>query len=82
MPVLAAISVFIGSVIWTAIIKQAGDVNSWTVQPAQRPLGIKVFAGPGFYFAWIAFGLLVVSAIGPTIMSVSFFRPILATPEP
>lgn len=81
-PVLATIPVFVGSVIWTVIIKNAKDVNSWTVQPAQLPLGIEVSAGPGFYCAWLAFCFLAASAIGPTIKSALFFRLIFTTPEP
>lgn len=80
--VLAAISVFSGSVIWTVNIKKAKDVNSWTVQPAQLPLGIKVHPGPGLYCIWIGFGFLVVSAIGPTIKSASFPRLILTASKP
>jgi len=80
--VLATISVFAGSAIWVAIIKKTKDVNSWTIQSAQLPLGIRVSAGSGIYFAWVAFGALVASAIGPTIEFVSFFRLILTAPEP
>ena len=76
-PALATILVFAGSAIWTAIINQAKDVNSWTVQPARHPLGIKVSAGPGLYCAWVAFGFLGASAIGPTIECVLFFCLIL-----
>ena len=80
--VLAAISVFSGSAIWTVIVKKARDVNSRTIQPTQIPLGIEVHPGIGLCCIWIAFGLLVMSAIGPTIESASLFRPIIATPEP
>jgi len=70
--VSATISVFAGSAIWTAVIKQANDVNSRTVQPNQLPLGIEVSAGTGLVCAWIAFGFLVPSAIPLTIRSASF----------
>ena len=80
--ILATVLVFVGSAIWTAIIKKAKDVNSWTIQPAQLPLGIGVSAGGALYSAWVAFGFLVASAIPPTIESASFFRLILTTPEP
>ena len=83
MPVLAIISGFAGSAIWTAIINKAKDVNSWTVQPAQHPLGIEVSAGTGFYCAWVAFALLAAAnAIDPTIECASFLNLILTTPEP
>ena len=80
--VLAPISIFVGSAIWTAIIKKANDVNSWKVQPDQLPLGIEVSSGSGLVCAWIAFAFLVTSAIIPTIRSASFFCLILTTPEP
>ena len=66
--VLATISVLIGSAIWAVIIKKAKDVNSWKLQPAQLPLGIKVSSGGGLETAWIGFGFLVPGAIPPTIV--------------
>ena len=80
--VLAPIPIFVGSAIWTAIIKKANDVSSWKVQPDQLPLGIEVSAGGGLVCAWIAFAFLVASAIIPTIRSASFFPLILTTPKP
>jgi len=80
--VLATILILAGSAIWTVIIKKAKGVNSWTVQPAQLPLGIQVSTGAGLYCAWVASGFLVASTIPLTIESASFFRLILAIPEP
>ena len=78
--ILATISVFTGSVIWTAIIKKAKDDNLWKFQPAQ--LGIVVSAGRGFTLSWVASGFMVASAIPLTIGSASFFRLIPTIPGP
>ena len=79
---LAPISMFTGAAIWTAIIKKAKDVNSWTVQPDRLPLGIVVSSGAGLIAAWISFCFLVVCGIAPTIESVSSFRLIHTTSKP
>jgi len=79
---LATILVFTGSTIWVTIIKKAKDVNSWTVQPVQLPLGIRVSSGSGLVSAWVAFAFLVASAVPVTIKSASFFHLILTAPEP
>ena len=73
--ILAAISVFLGSTIWTVIIEKAKDVNSLKVQPDQLPLGIEVSAGGGLICAWVGFGFLVPSTIPATIMSVYVALP-------
>ena len=80
--ILAPIFLFVGSAIWTAIIKNVKDVNSWTVQPAQHPLGIEVSTGGGLTLAWVAFGLMAAGAIIPIIESALSFRLILTAPEP
>jgi len=79
---LAPILMFTGAAIWTAIIKKAKDINSWTVQPDQHPLGIRVTSGGGLTAAWISFCFLVVCGIAPAIESVSSFPLIHTTPEP
>jgi len=78
---MASISVLGGLVIWTDLIKRAGDVNSWTVQPAQLPLGIRVSPGLGLPYGWIAFSLLVMSVISHAIESVPPFRPVVTIPD-
>jgi hypothetical protein len=49
--IVASIFVLAGSALWTVLIKRAGDVNTWTVRPAQVPLGIEVSTGIGLYLA-------------------------------
>lgn len=61
--IVAGASVLAGSAIWSVLIKRAKDVNSWTVQPGQFPLGIEVTTGIGLHCAWVAFGLLTISII-------------------
>ena len=65
--IVAGISVLAGSAIWTVIIRRARDVNSWTVQPAQFPLGIKLASGVGLHCTWVASGLLAISVIFHTL---------------
>jgi len=61
--IVAGIFVLAGSAIWAVLIKKAGDINSWTIQPTQFPLGITVTTGIGLHCAWVAFGLLAISII-------------------
>ena len=65
--IVACTSVLVSSAIWTVIIRRAKDVNSWTVQPAQFPLGIKVATGVGLHCTWVASGLLAISIIFHTL---------------
>jgi len=78
--ILATISVFTGSVIWTALIKKAKDDNPWKVHPAQ--LGIVISAGKGLTLAWVASGFLLAITTPLMFGSASFFRLIPMTPEP
>ena len=79
--VMASISILAWLVIWTVLIKRAGDVNSWTVPPAQSPLGIRVSTGGGLPVGWVVFCLLVMGVISHTIKSASLFRLIVTIPE-
>jgi len=78
--ILATISVFIGSVIWSAMIKETKDKNLGKFHPAQ--LGIVVSAGGGLTLAWVASGFLLAGTIPLMFGSASFFRLIPMTPEP
>ena len=81
-PAVATIPVLAGSTIWSTLIKRAGDVNSWTVQPAGIPLGIVVSTGTALQYAWAAFGLLAASIIPHMILFVFFGLLILIIPGP
>ena len=79
--VLATVSVLTGSVIWAAMIKKVKDVNPWTHQPGQLPLGIEVLAGSGLHSTRLVSGLLLASIAPLVIESASFFRLIPTTPS-
>lgn len=79
--VIASIFVLAASALWTALIKRAGDVNTWTVRPAQVPLGIEVSTGVGLYLTWAAFACLATSIIPYSLRSVPLFHLILAIPR-
>jgi hypothetical protein len=70
--IVASIFVLAGSALWTVLIKRAADINTWTVRPAQVPLGIEVSSGIGLYLAWAAFACLVTSIIPYTISCCTF----------
>ena len=78
---VACIFILAGSVIWAALIKRAGDVNSWTVQPTQVPLSVKVSTGNGLNYTWAAFAFLAASLLPHMFMSVQFCLLTLTTPE-
>jgi len=75
---IASIFILAASALWTVLIKKAEDINTWTVQPAQVPLGIQVSAGVGLYLVWAAFACLVTSVIPYAFRSVLLSHMILA----
>lgn len=78
--IVASIFILAASALWTALIKKAEDINTWTVRPAQVSLGIEVSVGIGLYLAWAAFACLATSVIPYTIRSVSLRHLILVIP--
>ena len=78
---VAGMSILVGSAIWTALIRTAGRINSWTITTKNVSLGIRVYAGAGLYCTWAAFVLLLASTIPYIIKSASFFGLILTIPE-
>ena len=68
--IVASIFVLAGSALWTVLIKRAEDINTWTVRPAEVPLGIEVTNGIGLYLVWAAFACLATSIIPYAIRSV------------
>ncbi|KAF9650723.1 hypothetical protein BDM02DRAFT_3092710 [Thelephora ganbajun] len=70
---MASIFVLAGSALWTVLIKRAKDINTWTVRPAQVPLGIEVSTGVALYLTWAAFACLATSII-PYMISCCTFR--------
>ena len=81
LAVIAGISALVTSSIWTALIRTAGRINSWTVTTNNVSLGIRVSAGAGLYCTWVASVLLLASIVPYIIKSAPFFGLILTISE-
>ncbi|KAH9890994.1 Glucanosyltransferase-domain-containing protein [Cubamyces lactineus] len=77
--VLGSLTLLIGAIIWTVVIKKAESINDFVVghpdQPT-TPLGITVSTGSGIFLLWASWACLLVSILPYMISRGTMYNPI------